>query len=523
MTTTRMLRSPLAQRVALAVFLSLVLVEAVILVPSYFGERQRVIADLAERGRGAAIGIARITGESTGGARTAAEIGPKMAAGTPLVGLRFHDASGRDVGGFGERVRVRPGSTGLAVETVDEDRYEVVWPAETLGDSRAAAGRLDGRAVKPHMKAFIWRIGGLVLVIATVVCAVTMVVLFRLVLSPLGAVNRALAGEAIGPVAERRDEIGEVARAVIEFRRVAATLDNLRAEGLENEKRAAAERRAALTALADEVEKLVTSSIEALVAQAGTLDNSAKALATTAEQTNERSGSMAGMASRISGNARTVSESAGRIAAVISEISRRISDSSDTAKRALDEADRTADVVRGLEQAAKDIDAVLKLITEVAAQTNLLALNATIEAARAGEAGKGFAVVANEVKNLANQTARSTGEITIKIGGIQEATTAVVDAIGGIRRSVAEINDIAGRMATDIREQNTSMVEISRRARDNSGLIDEMIAAVTNVAETANRTAGTAGEILTFAGTVKTRAETLNAEVDRLVEGIRSA
>jgi methyl-accepting chemotaxis protein len=88
-----------------------------------------------------------------------------------------------------------------------------------------------------------------------------------------------------------------------------------------------------------------------------------------------------------------------------------VAEAAQVAQRAASEAAATDGRVRTLAESATRIDAVVRLIGDIASQTNLLALNATIEAARAGEAGKGFAVVASEVKTLASQTARATEDI----------------------------------------------------------------------------------------------------------------
>src|SRR5205814_5903127 len=118
------------------------------------------------------------------------------------------------------------------------------------------------------------------------------------------------------------------------------------------------------------------------------------------------------------------------------EIGRQASSSAQVAGRAVSEAERTNQTIRGLADAAQKIGDVLKLISDIAGQTNLLALNATIEAARAGEAGKGFAVVASEVKSLASQTAGATGDITRQIAAIQQATAAAVQAIKDIAGTI---------------------------------------------------------------------------------------
>jgi methyl-accepting chemotaxis protein len=132
----------------------------------------------------------------------------------------------------------------------------------------------------------------------------------------------------------------------------------------------------------------------------------------------------------------------------------------EVATRASQQAGEAVKVSQALSDTAKSIESILGLIRDVAGQTNLLALNATIEAARAGDAGRGFAVVAQEVKSLANQTARATDDIAAKIAAIQSATKSAVDSNGSIRDTVAEVQASAHRIreAMEIQAQTVTMI-----------------------------------------------------------------
>jgi methyl-accepting chemotaxis protein len=139
------------------------------------------------------------------------------------------------------------------------------------------------------------------------------------------------------------------------------------------------------------------------------------------------------------------------------------------------------------------IGEVVGLINNIAGQTNLLALNATIEAARAGEAGKGFAVVANEVKHLATQTAKATGDIGGQISAVQDATREAVAAIEEIVSTVANINDVSMVIAAAVEEQQASTSEIVRNVSEVSmqtGVLASSIAGVNEAAVAADRVAG---------------------------------
>jgi methyl-accepting chemotaxis protein len=149
-------------------------------------------------------------------------------------------------------------------------------------------------------------------------------------------------------------------------------------------------------------------------------------------------------------NVRDIASAADELAASVTEIDRQVAYSSVISTKAVNEAARTNDAVRELDQASRRIGDVIGLITNIAGQTNLLALNATIEAARAIEAGRGFAVVAGEVKALSSQTAKATEEIGTQIAAMQDATQRSITAIAAIETTIREIGDISSTIASAI-------------------------------------------------------------------------
>jgi methyl-accepting chemotaxis protein len=133
----------------------------------------------------------------------------------------------------------------------------------------------------------------------------------------------------------------------------------------------------------------------------------------------------------------------------------------DVANRATDRAQEAVDATDTLSEQSKSVESILGLIRDIAGQTNLLALNATIEAARAGDAGRGFAVVAQEVKSLANQTAKATDEIAEKIAAIQSATKASVESNISIRSTVEDVQNSAERIRRAMEEQAQTVTMIT--------------------------------------------------------------
>jgi methyl-accepting chemotaxis protein len=162
----------------------------------------------------------------------------------------------------------------------------------------------------------------------------------------------------------------------------------------------------------------------------------------------------------------------------------------DIATRASVQAGEAVKVSEALSDTAKSIESILGLIRDVAGQTNLLALNATIEAARAGDAGRGFAVVAQEVKNLANQTARATDDIAAKISAIQAATRTAVESNGSIRDTVMEVQSSAERIRVAMETQAQTVTMITAAVDETALAADTMSTTIAAIRADTEQVAG---------------------------------
>ncbi len=324
------------------------------------------------------------------------------------------------------------------------------------------------------------------------------------------------------PGTARGDELGGMAQAVNVFKQ-----EMIRAEQLDVANKAEEEAQRARAQKVDQLtqqfDQDASGMIQTVSSAATELQSSSQSMSQTADQTIELSTGVASASEEASNNVQTVASAAEELSSSISEISRQVAQSTHVAGTAVAEVDNANQKVQGLADAANKIGEVVALITDIADQTNLLALNATIEAARAGEAGKGFAVVASEVKNLANQTAKATEEISNQIGGIQGATQDAVTAIGSIGGIISQINEITATIAAAVEEQGAATQEIARNVEQASLGTREVSSHITEVSNGASETGVAANQVKSASDELSAQSEMLQATVDRFLGDMRNA
>ena len=373
----------------------------------------------------------------------------------------------------------------------------------------------------------IQRVG---LLLLTLLAALTLAV---------GAVIRSI---VVRPVAQASETLDALSRGDLdvrlppapwkEFLAIRNSIGNFRDALIEREgmlreqeaEHAAKDRRAEkIGSLTDGFDAKVRKVLQAVASHASELRLTAENMSATAGETNRQATAVASASHQATANVQTVATAAEEMSASIAEIGRAVAQSAEIASTAVDRGRETSEAVRGLDGAAKKIGEVVTLINDIAGQTNLLALNATIEAARAGEAGKGFAVVAQEVKNLANQTAKATEEISSQILAVQNETRGTIDAISGIMSVIGEISDIATTIASAVEQQGLSTQEIARNVHEAANGTQQVSENIGDVTKGAGDTGAASSQVLESAQQLSAQAEGLREEVECFLGDVRAA
>ncbi|MBO9506035.1 HAMP domain-containing methyl-accepting chemotaxis protein [Thalassospira sp. A3_1] len=397
---------------------------------------------------------------------------------------------------------------------------------EQLGaDIGANVARIQKEAEQIAQSALMMTIG--IFVVGAVLLVVFSIILSRAIVHAIGGLTgkmTRLAGNDfdvdLGEV-DRKDEIGEMARAVLVFRE-----NGVERQKLEADQRAAEEaqrkRFETQESYIREFDTEVVTMMTAVGSAVEQLHTVSEVLRNSANTATEQSSAVSAGTEEASSNVQLVATAATELSASIHEIAGQVTETSSMAQSASERAQSTNEEIQGLNDAALRIGEVIGLINDIAGQTNLLALNATIEAARAGDAGKGFAVVASEVKNLANQTARATEDISAQINGIQQATRSAVDAIDEIVRMITDISERASAVAAAVEQQTVATSEISQNVEQAAAATSEISAAMQGVSGAVSDTNAAAGDVRGSAENLGDQSGGLRRQIDTFLQRMRS-
>ena len=364
--------------------------------------------------------------------------------------------------------------------------------------------------------------------VVIVVVAVVGIFVARSISTPLNRLSKNLSEIADGDLgvevesARRKDEIGDIGRAVVSFQANLIRAKELdEQQGREQKEREDRVRR--VEELNENFDVGVRDILTSVSDAGGNLESTAKSMATISEQTNTEAQTVSSASEQSLMNLQAVAGAAEELSATVGEIDREVRRSADTSRQAAEKASAAEVSVNGLMEAAQRIGEVVSLINDIADQTNLLALNATIEAARAGEAGKGFAVVASEVKGLANQTGQATGEISVQIQSVQAETEKAVAAIKEISEVIADVNQATTAIASAVEEQAVTATDISSNIQQVTSGSSEVAQAITRVSMIAGDAGQEAENVLSSAQQLTTQSDQLKAMVVQYLENIRAA
>lgn len=333
---------------------------------------------------------------------------------------------------------------------------------------------------------------------------------------------RALADENLGAEiseAKGKDEVAELASSVVYYRD--QTLSKIEEASSDDRKREMiAQERAFMTKIADKIRSSVGGIVEELGSSTSRMLSSTDAIQRHANHTSEQVNRSVGELSATAREVGSVADAVADLSSSIASIADRAATSAQITSEAMRRVESARELTDRLSQASTRIGDIATLISTIAAQTNLLALNATIEAARAGEAGKGFAVVAAEVKNLANQTSKATGDIDRQVEEIRGSAKNVLDVVSDITKTIAEISSISTIIARAVDEQNSATSEISRSIQTVATQTNSVIEGVAAVPDITRQSGVLAQDLSAIADTLAGSSTRLGGEIQQLLNEI---
>lgn len=320
----------------------------------------------------------------------------------------------------------------------------------------------------------------------------------------------------------RTDEIGEMAKALQVFKE-ALIAKKAADEAAALESGAKILRGQRVDEITREFETAIGEIVDMVSSASGELERSAITLTQSAERSEELTSGVEGAHEEAATNVQSAASAAEEMACSINEIRRQVQEAARIAGEAVRQAQATNGRVGQLAKSATRIGDVVALIDTIAGQTNLLALNATIEAARAGEVGRGFSVVAAEVKALAEQTAKATGEISQQVHGIQAETNESVGAIKEISETIERMCEIASAIASTIDEQSVATEEICRNVQHAAQGTHQVSVNMADVRRGASEAEAASAQVLASAKSLAGESGRLKREVFQFLAAVRAA
>ncbi len=322
--------------------------------------------------------------------------------------------------------------------------------------------------------------------------------------------------------AKGHDEIAGMARALEVFRANAVQMERVRANAEEARRHAAQTQQMGLLTLADTLDEDVSAIAHKVRSTAADAYGLANGMVQTVGDTATQTEAIAHASSQAMAHANSVAAAATELSASIAEISVQVGRSASATEAAVNDVKAATEQVERLNHTTARIGEIAHMIDGIARQTNLLALNATIEAARAGEVGRGFAIVAGEVKSLASQTTRATGEIAGQLAQITSESRDMAVAIGHVDHTIGRLQGIATAIAAAIEQQDAATAEIARSATLAAQSAEISRERVATVALSIGTTGQAAQTVLGAAESLADQAQGLEARVDRFLLSLRA-
>ncbi len=388
------------------------------------------------------------------------------------------------------------------------------------GMAEAIAAQEAERRATGRQVALVGMLAGLSFLAACLIIARSITRPVRLIQDAMERLSHGDHGVAV-PGTGRKDEIGDMARAVGVFKENAIAMVRLQDEQHSIRAKAEAANRAHLLALAEGFEQAVKSTADLVASNAVGIRDTAERMTSGSDSGKSSAMAVAEAARQCRNTVRAVAEATSELGSSVREISAGAEGAAVITQDAVTRLSSTTERIQSLSQMAGRIGRVVTMIEEIAQRTNMLALNATIEAQRAGEAGKGFAVVAGEVKHLAHQTARSTREIATQVAEIQGATADTASAIDGIGEAILRMDRIAAEVAGAAARQREVTGRIEQCVEEMDGDAAVVGDGVASVTQAAVRYCAAAIRVIWAAKNLARPATALNHEVDTFLSTVR--